>query len=131
MIKLTSPAQKLFCEKCGNFVGYKIIERKEVYKVKGTDEIEIDVKIAVCENCGSELIDMYLENENLKKAFRIYAEKHNLVLPEEIKKIRESLGLSQDSFAKMLDVEKAVIERYENGSLPSESLSNLIKAIRI
>ena len=50
MIKLTSPAQKLFCEKCGNFVGYKIIERKEVYKVKGTGQLPHPIEGGACKS---------------------------------------------------------------------------------
>ncbi|MHA1228813.1 MAG: type II TA system antitoxin MqsA family protein [Candidatus Hodarchaeales archaeon] len=129
MIKFTAPAEKLYCEKCKDFVDYKIVERKDVYKVRD-DEIEIDARIAFCSNCGSELLDIYLENENLKRAFRVYAKKHGLVLPEEIKSIREECGMSQESFAKMLGIEKQAIERYENGSLPSESISNLIRFLR-
>jgi len=130
MIKFSAPAKQLYCEKCDDFVDYEIIERKEIYKVKGTDEIEIDAKIAVCIHCGSELFDIHLENENMKKAFRIYAEKHGLVLPEEIKSIRNKYELSQELFAKILGIGKATIERYENGSLPSESLSNLIRSAK-
>lgn len=130
MIKFAAPAKKLYCEKCEDFVDYKIMKKKDIYKVKGTDEIKIDAKIAFCSNCGSELFDIHLENENLKKAFRIYAEKHGLVLPEEIKSIRKKYALSQELFAKILGIGKATIERYENGSLPSESLSNLIRSAK-
>jgi len=128
MIKFTAPAKKLYCEKCKDFVDYKIVEKRDTYKVRA-DEIEIDAKIAFCSNCGSELLDIYLENENLKRAFRIYAEKHGLVLPEKIKNIREKYALNQELFAKALGIEKATIERYENGSLPSKAHSDLIRSI--
>ncbi|WP_164723670.1 type II TA system antitoxin MqsA family protein [Thermosipho globiformans] len=128
MIKLTSRAKKLFCETCNRFVDYDTIEKEEIYNVKGTDKIKVNAKVAICKNCGTELFDNFLENENLKKAFRIYAEKHGLVLPENIRQIREKYGISQATFAAILGIGKATIERYENGSLPSESLSNLIRS---
>ena len=75
-IKFTSPAEKLYCDRCCGFVDYKVTTKKEIYKVKGTDEIEIEAQVAVCANCGNELFDIYLEDQNLKKAFKIYAERH-------------------------------------------------------
>jgi len=127
MIKITSPAKKLYCEKCDDIVDYEIITKKEIRSVRGGN-IEIEAKVAKCKKCGNELFDAYLENENLKKLYRVYAQKHNLVLPEDIKRIREKYNVSQALFANILGIGKATIERYENGSLPTESISNLIKA---
>jgi len=126
MIKITSPAKKLYCEKCNEIVDYYVIQKKETHNIRG-DNIEIEAKVAICNVCGSELFDAYLENENLKKLFRIYAQRHDLILPEDIKRIREKYGVSQDLFSRILGIGKATIERYENGSLPTKSISNLIK----
>ncbi len=119
--------EKLYCEKCDKLVDYDVIEKKEVFNVKG-ENIEITSQVAVCRECGNELSEPTLEDENLKKAFRKYAEKYNLILPEEIKRIRLKYGIaSQEIFAKILGIGKATLARYEAGALPSESISNLIK----
>ncbi|MBT1247335.1 MULTISPECIES: type II TA system antitoxin MqsA family protein [unclassified Thermosipho (in: thermotogales)] len=128
MIKIVSPTKKLYCEKCDDLVDYKIKTKKEEHNIRG-DKIEIEARIAICKICGNELFEPYLENENLKALYRKYVRKHGLVLPEEIKKIREKYGLSQELFAKILGIGKATIERYERGSLPTKSISNLIKSV--
>jgi len=111
---------------CDSLVDYEIIEKKEVYNLRG-DLIEINSYVAKCKTCNSELFEPYLENENLKQLYRKYAKKHNLVLPEDIKSMREKYDVSQTLFAIILGIGEATIERYESGSLPSESISNLIK----
>lgn len=118
---------KLFCPNCGKLVNYRIEERKEIYDIRG-DQIEILAKVAKCIDCGEELVEPYLEDQNFLEAYKIYAKKHGLVTPEEIRRIREKYGLSQALFARILGIGRATIERYEAGALPTESISNLIKS---
>lgn len=44
-----------------------------------------------------------LDSATLVSAYNEYRRRHKLLLPEEIKKIREQYGLSQRSFAKLLN----------------------------
>ena len=125
---IKEPKKELFCPYCGKKVSYKIKEKQEIFKVKG-EEIEILSKVAVCSICGKELLEPCLDDQNLSKAFRKYAEKHELVTPEEIQRIRKKYGLSQALFAKILGINETTIKRYENGALPTESISNLIKSM--
>lgn len=118
--------EKLYCEKCDKMVDYEIIEKKEIFKVRGED-IEIISRVAICKECGNELSEPSLEDENFTKAFRIYARRHSLLLPEEIKVVREHLGLSQEDFARMLGISKKALARYEDGALIPEALSERIK----
>jgi putative zinc finger/helix-turn-helix YgiT family protein len=127
MIKIDKSSEQLYCENCHSLVEYEIIEKKEVYNLRG-DLIEINSDVAKCKTCNSELFEPYLENENLKQLYRKYAKKHNLVLPEDIKSTREKYDVTQTLFAIILGIGEATIERYESGSLPSESISNLIKS---
>lgn len=127
MIKIDKRSEQLYCDNCDSLVEYEIIEKKEVYNLRG-DLIEINSYVAKCKRCNSELFEPYLENENLKQLYRKYAKKHNLVLPEDIKSMREKYDVSQTLFAIILGIGEATIERYESGSLPSKSISNLIKS---
>lgn len=127
MIKIDKRSEQLYCDNCDSLVEYEIIEKKEVYNLRG-DLIEINSYVAKCKRCNSELFEPYLENENLKQLYRKYAKKHNLILPEDIKSMREKYDVSQTLFAIILGIGEATIERYESGSLPSESISNLIKS---
>lgn len=127
MIKIDKRSEQLYCDNCDSLVEYEIIEKKEVYNLRG-DLIEINSYVAKCKTCNSELFEPYLENENLKQLYRKYAKKHNLIVPEDIKSMREKYDVSQTLFAIILGIGEATIERYESGSLPSESISNLIKS---
>lgn len=124
---IKEPRKELFCPCCDKRVSYRIEEKQETFKVRG-EEIEILSKVAVCSVCGEELLEPYLDDQNLLKVFKKYAERHGLVTPGEIQRIRRKYGLSQALFAKILGVGKATIERYEVGALPTESISNLIKS---
>ena len=43
---------KLFCDKCDNFVEYDIESVKESRNILNQEEIEINAKVAVCKNCN-------------------------------------------------------------------------------
>jgi len=128
MYELKKPKERLFCEQCGKLVRYKTIKKRENYNVKNYP-IEVERTVAICEECGTELLEPYYENENLKAAYRKYAELNNLVLPEEIKEIRSKYNVSQTLFALILGLGEATIQRYEMGSLPTKVNSDLIKRV--
>ncbi|MDK2814582.1 MAG: hypothetical protein PWP18_495 [Thermoanaerobacter sp.] len=120
---------KKFCPVCGTERETKVIEKEEISTVRG-DEIKALAKIRVCSVCGEELFDEELEEENIHKVYDIYRKKHGILSPEEIKSIRESYGLSQRAFAKLLGIGEASIARYETGALPEKSLSNMIMLLK-
>ncbi len=67
------------------------------------DDIEIEIQVLICSNCGNELYDEELDSQTLLKVYNEYRKKHKLLLSDEIKNIRETYGLSQRSFAKLLN----------------------------
>jgi putative zinc finger/helix-turn-helix YgiT family protein len=120
---------KKYCEECGREVDTKIITKKEIYNVCG-EKIEIDAQILVCIECGEEFFCEELDNATLVKAYNEYRIRHKLLLPEEIKKIREQYGLSQRSFAKLLSWGDKTICRYENGSIQDKAHNSLLLFLR-
>ena len=52
------------------------------------------------------------------------------MLPEEIKKIREQYGLSQRSFARLLNWGDKTICQYENGSIQDRAHNSLLLFLR-
>jgi len=120
---------KRFCPVCGIEQETEIIEKEEVSNIRG-DEIKALARIRVCSVCGEELFDEELEEENIQRVYDIYRKKHGILSPEEIRNIRESYGLSQRAFAKLLGIGEASIVRYETGALPEKSLSNMIMLLR-
>ncbi|KHO61872.1 XRE family transcriptional regulator [Thermoanaerobacter sp. YS13] len=120
---------KKFCPVCGKEQQTEVIEKEEISNVRG-DEIKVLARIRVCSVCGEELFDEELEEENIQRVYDIYRKKHGILSPEEIKGIRESYGLSQRAFAKLLGIGEASIARYETGALPEKSLSNMIMLLK-
>jgi len=120
---------KKFCPVCGTEQETKVIEKEEVSTVRG-DKIKALARIRVCSVCDEELFDEELEEENIQRVYDIYRKKHGILSPEEIKNIRESYGLSQRAFAKLLGIGEASIVRYETGALPEKSLSNMIMLLK-
>lgn len=118
-----------YCEECGKEVETKIITKRESYDVCG-EQIEVDAKILVCAECEEEFFCEELDNATLVNAYNEYRRKHKLLLPEEIKKIREQYGLSQRSFAKLLNWGDKTIYRYENGSIQDKAHNSLLLLLR-
>lgn len=118
-----------YCEVCGREVETKIITRKEVFNVCKED-IEVDAKVMVCAECGEELFNEELDSATLINAYNEYRRRHKLLLPEEIRRIREQYGLSQRSFAKLLNWGDKTIRRYENGAVQDRAHNSLLLFLR-
>ena len=118
-----------YCDICGKEVETRIITRQESINVCG-EEIDVDAQILVCAACGEELFCEELDSVTLINAYNEYRRKHKLLLPEEIKKIREQYGLSQRSFAKLLNWGDKTICRYENGSVQDKAHNSLLLFLR-
>lgn len=118
-----------YCEQCGREVETKVISKKESYHVCG-ETIEVDAQVMVCAVCKEELFCEELDSQTLINAYNEYRRRHKLLFPEEIKKIREQYGLSQRSFAKLLNWGDKTICRYENGSIQDKAHNSLLLFLR-
>ncbi len=120
---------KKYCEECGREVETKVVTKKESYHVCG-ESIEVDAQVLVCAACGEEFYCEELDNATLVYAYNEYRRKHKLLFPAEIKKIRGQYGLSQRSFAKLLNWGDKTICRYENGSIQDKAHNSLLVFLR-
>ena len=118
-----------YCEQCGKETEAKVVSKRESYIVCG-ELIEVDAQILVCSECGEEFFCEELDNATLVSAYNEYRRKHKLLLPEEIRKIREQYGLSQRSFAKLLNWGDKTICRYENGSIQDKAHNSILVFLR-
>ena len=118
-----------YCDECGKEVETKVVTQKECYDVCG-EQIEVDAQVLVCADCGEELFCEELDSATLVSAYNEYRRRHKLLLPEEIKKIREQYGLSQRSFAKLLNWGDKTICRYENASVQDKAHNSLLLFLR-
>lgn len=120
---------KKYCEVCGKEVNTRIITKSEEYVVCG-DSIVVDAQVLVCAECGEEFFCEELDNATLANAYNEYRKRHLLLLPEEIAEIRKQYGLSQRSFAKLLNWGDKTICRYENGSIQDKAHNSLLLFLR-
>lgn len=120
---------KKYCDNCKKEVEVNTIIKRESYNVYG-EEIEVDAKILVCAECEEELFCEELDTETLNAVYKIYREKHKLLFPAEIREIREQYGLSQRSFARILNWGDKTICRYENGSIQDKAHNSLLLLLR-
>ena len=120
---------KKYCEECGREVETSVITKKERYDVCG-EPIEVDAQVLVCDECGEEFYCEELDDATLVTAYNEYRKRHKLLLPDEIRKIREQYGLSQRGFAKLLNWGDKTIFRYENGSIQDKAHNSLLLFLR-
>lgn len=82
-MKKPKDIDKLFCNKCDDFVEYDIESVKESRNILIQEEIEIDARVAVCKNCKTELFHKQLDRKNQKRTFDKFREKKNLGISTE------------------------------------------------
>lgn len=116
---------KCFCEHCNEMADYDVKNITETYPVYG-EQIEIQAAVAVCKKCGSVIFNEELDSKSLFLAQNEYRKKHKLLTAKEIIAIREQYGLSQRSFAKLLDWGDKTIRRYESGSVQNKAHNSLL-----
>jgi len=118
---------KYKCDICGGNES-KIIEKRETLQVR-EDEIEINSCIRICE-CGNELFDEELEEDNLSRAYDLYRMKHSIIAISEIREIRERYALSQRTLGKILGWGEVTIHRYETGAVPDASHNKMLLLLK-
>lgn len=117
------------CEKCGEIEATHIENRAETYPVRGV-EVSIIATVRVCSNCQGSIYDRELDSANIEQVYSVYRGKYHVMSGGEIKGLREKYGLSQRGLAKLLGWGEVTIHRYEQGCLPDDAHSNLLKFLQ-
>jgi YgiT-type zinc finger domain-containing protein len=68
---------------------FTVIQREETYPVLG-ENTTIIANVKVCDDCGEDVFDFELDEENLKRAFKKYKRNHALMTAEEICALRKN-----------------------------------------
>lgn len=118
-----------YCPVCNREQDILLIQKEETYPVKG-EPTTINAIVCTCAHCGEEIMTEEYDDDNLRKAYAKYRTRHGLLQPEEIKAIRESYGVSQVAFARMVGENDNAIARYENGSLQTKAANDRIMLAR-
>ena len=124
---MSTEKRKVYCEKCNEKVEYLIInEVKEEYK---NVKVNVEQNIGICSQCKERLYVTELEEANLDRLYTKYRELTGIVSPKDIIEFREKYNISQRELVAILDWGKMTINRYERGSLPNQSHSEILKLI--
>lgn len=118
--------EQVFCGECFKYVDYKVVEVKKTIHFKDAD-LDVLVKEARCEKCGSVLDVQKITRENDMVIYDAYKEKVGLLTSKQIKNIRNKYNVSQKEFGRILGLGAKTIARLENGGVQSKSVDNLIK----
>lgn len=116
-----------FCPNCEDYRETKVIEKDENYTVRGQD-IVVPVMAQSCCTCGEQIGSDEEDQKVLDTVYAEYRKRNDLLTPERIKNIRKGYQLSQKSFAALLGMSEATINRYEQGGLQDQTHDQLIRA---
>ena len=114
------------CPCCEEDRAFRQEARREELSVRGV-AMSFSISVEVCEASGEALFDEARDQKMLVEAFAQYRRQKNLLSSQEIKAIRERFALSQKSFASLLGMSEATINRYESGALQEETHDNMIR----
>lgn len=120
---------QMFCPACHDLRDRRIVHRRETLPVRG-EMIEVDAEVALCATCDEEVTDMAMGDAILERAYAVYRLRHGTLSQEQIKTLRESTGLSQRGFARLLGWGEVQVHRYETGALPDDAHNSLLVALQ-
>lgn len=117
------------CTECGSEMRFTSEPIREKYR--GEELVITGIGRWVCDGCGNDLMEADEADRLGRKLADAYAARKGLLLPSEIRELRESLGMSQKDFEHLLGVSTPTVSRWETGAVQqSKPVDNLMRLIR-
>lgn len=113
------------CPACQGQV--KPIEVEKQARFKGVD-VSYAARLHQCVECGLELADIEEAATMQEQLADAYRQVVGLLGSEEIRRLRQEKGLSQQALADALEIGIASIKRWETGVVQSKSMDTLLRA---
>lgn len=82
-----------------------------------------------CPSCGEVCMSLDAADAQAREMARIYAARHTLLGPEDIKSLRTGMGLTQKQFERLLGVSSPTVCRWERGSVQQSPVANNLMRI--
>ncbi len=121
---------KTTCPVCGQGCVYKHLKQEE-FEYKGQKLSLENYPVLECDVCGEEFVSAEDAKTFDKQVTDFHREVDELLKPDEIRSIRESLGYNQTEFARLLKVGAKNFARYETGISPqSRYLDWLLRVLK-
>ncbi len=120
---------KDYCHVCNSMVEVEVKKIEEKHKVKGEEFKQMDI-VVFCKICGEKIFSEKYDDDNIERAYNQYRKKHGLMLPSEIKELREKYRISQKTMAQVLGWGEVTITRYENGMIQDRAHNVILALIK-
>jgi len=103
----------------------------ETFTYKGHRLIVPHYEVYCCPRCQEEFLDYSLTRRHQQKIRDWQRETDGLLSSSEIRRLRKSLGLSQEELSLLLGGGRKAFARYENGTVrQSVAMDNLLRAVQ-
>lgn len=116
------------CPECEQISELENVHRDLDVVVRG-EPVRVSAELCHCLACDEEFKDLNSNIDYLDVAFREYRNRHNMLMPEEIKELREDFGLTQNELTRLLGWGGATLSRYENGALQSDANDRMLRLL--
>jgi HTH-type transcriptional regulator/antitoxin MqsA len=117
------------CGACGGTVS--VSHDALSLELRGETIVVPDLEHAVCMQCGEAFLDLKEAETLQREAIRRSKQTKGLLTPDEVRALRQSLGLSQAGFEKLLGVGPKTVVRWEKGTVfQSATADRLMRLIR-
>lgn len=113
----------VWCPTCQKFVKRLLKKTIEMDYYVRNEKVRIKAINVFCRECGTFLYVPWVEDKNIRAAYKEYIKMKNLVRPHEINRLMKKLGVGKEELARLLDVPVIEIERVFAGAIPSEILT--------
>ncbi len=116
------------CVNCQKSVKYRIVEAEYEYE---DDEVKLKYngKMAICEDCGKEIIIDQIEDYNQAQFENEYRKMNKIITKEEINQILEKYDIGKRPLSILLGFGEITITRYLNDYIPTKKNSLLLKKV--
>jgi putative zinc finger/helix-turn-helix YgiT family protein len=105
----------MICFKCDN-EEFDVLETSVPQEFRG-EKLDVKAHVSACKKCGWQVFAPGQTDELRKRTADAYRKKHHLLTSSEIAALRNCRGMSQEAFAKFVDVGVASIKRWETSTV--------------
>lgn len=116
----------LICPQCQGMARRTQVEKRG--EIRGA-EVSYTAFLHRCERCGLELADVADAADMQERMADAYRRAAGLLSSEDIRRLRQERGLSQQALADALEVGIASIKRWETGTIQSKSMDTLLRTL--
>ena len=116
----------VICPQCREQAQRVEVEKKAVFK--GV-ELNYFASLHRCPGCGLELADVEDAAAMQDRLTDAYRREVGLLDGDEIRRLRQNRGLSQQALADALEIGVASVKRWENGVIQSKAMDNLLRTL--